>query len=113
MPDFLDDLRCVIRDGEAVLVVGAGVSIGAANGAQVASRKGLLQSGLNYCGERFKKQHLYEELLEGGEIEDYIAAAQALRRKLKAERYWGKWLEETVGTLVGIDDPGRAAVLLR
>jgi hypothetical protein len=45
----LDGLRAEITAGQAVAIVGAGVSIAATGNAPAASLAGLLQDGVAYC----------------------------------------------------------------
>jgi hypothetical protein len=46
---LLDDLRAHLAQGDVLVVIGAGVSIGATNRSPVASWAGLLKHGLGRC----------------------------------------------------------------
>ena len=47
--DLIDDLRAEIAKGHVLVVVGAGVSIGATRGNPLASWQGLLENGVERC----------------------------------------------------------------
>lgn len=104
------DLREQIRRGKALIIAGAGVSIGATRGAAAASWPGLLESGVARC----------EELVNGlppgwadcrrAEVASpglgaMISAAEQVTRELGGPRSgeYSRWLRETVGSFVAED----------
>lgn len=101
-----EDLRSEIAKGSALIVVGAGISIGATRGAATASWIGLLKHGVDRCQEivtqlpiRWKERTL--EQVESGDITEIVLAAQNIAERLGAPHSgeYRKWLRESVGTL--------------
>ena len=107
MSSLVEDLRDQISSGQAVVVVGAGVSIGATNGGAVASWPGLLHHGIARCLElpttgltkSFAKS--LDDQIDSGDIDLMLGAASIVSSKLGAPSggEWGRWLRESVGSL--------------
>ena len=107
MPDsiLLDDLRSHIGQRDVLVVIGAGVSIGATNRSPVASWTGLLEHGLGRCRDVCS---LTEEWLKkkkgdlaSGDWDDLRCVAEIIASKLDSPSggEYRRWLRETVGTL--------------
>jgi tetratricopeptide (TPR) repeat protein len=114
MTSAIDDLRKQIEKGDVLVIVGAGVSIGATNRAEVASWTGLLRDGVEHCMEfaipkpsaKWRSVVLQEiELGEEGDTSSLLSAAEKIAGKLGAPKGGGyrKWLRETVGALKAIN----------
>lgn len=99
-----DDFRQRITNREAILIVGAGVSIAASGNSPTASWKGLLESGIDHCvalkaldipnAENLKRQ------LDSSDTDLWLGAAQVVERKLKnSSGEFDVWLREKVGSL--------------
>lgn len=102
-----EHLRQIVRNKEAIIVAGAGVSVSATGGQGVSSWKGLLKSGIQHC-QIYGHPRLAEEdvahllqVLESNDTDNWLGIATLIERKLKypASREWAKWLKETVGSL--------------
>lgn len=105
---LIEDLKRVLAvdPKRVVIVVGAGVTIGALRGSALESQtswQGLLMSGVRRCEELFRVEpaeaaRLTAEL-QSGEPERLIAAAEAVARALDGPRggEYRRWLRETVG----------------
>jgi class 3 adenylate cyclase/tetratricopeptide (TPR) repeat protein len=103
----LDDLREDLVGGQAVVVVGAGVSMAATGGASTASWVGLLNDGVTFCeallgpslppgwAERRRAQ------VVSGDLEELVGAAEDLTRRLggPAGGEFGRWLAGSIGKL--------------
>jgi hypothetical protein len=103
----LDDLREDLIGGQAVVVVGAGVSMAATGGASTASWVGLLNDGVTFCeallgpslplgwAERRRAQ------VASGDLEELVGAAEDLTRRLggPANGEFGRWLAGSIGKL--------------
>ncbi|HTQ39800.1 MAG TPA: SIR2 family protein [Pirellulales bacterium] len=101
---LLEDLRKRIAQGNAILIVGAGISISASGNAPAASWKGLLQNGLDRCiGLRLLEVPEAENLrrlLESNKADMWLVVAQAVEKFLKKSLgEFGVWLHDSVGTL--------------
>ena len=122
----LDVLRSAIEKGQALVLVGAGVSIGATRGqvVQVGKKKfplaswtGLLHRGVTYC-EQWVKADLPRGWSKAVRAEinvadsgSLIGAGTKIEEKLKApEGLYIKWLQSTVGALKIVDDSVLAAI---
>lgn len=90
-----------------VIVVGAGVTIGALRGSgceELASWRGLLASGIRHCEDTYaisaEVAANLRVLLEGGDPDVWINVAEAVSRALGAPRggEFRKWLRATVGS---------------
>ena len=107
MSDVLvDDLREQLTRGQLVVVVGTGVSVAATGGMPDASWRGLLLNGVRYCeavmglglpggwGDRLRAQ------IDSGDIEEMLLAAENVTRlDGPAGGEYGRWLEQSVGSL--------------
>ncbi len=103
----VEDLQTLIARRQLVVLAGAGVSIQTSGGAQVASWRGLLDSGIKWCeefvpgldvgwGERMR------DSLALGDLVDWLSVASQIETRLKGGEF-GRWLEETVGQLSVFD----------
>jgi hypothetical protein len=104
----VDDLRAELAAGQAVVVVGSGVSVAATGNASAASWTGLLENGVAYCqsllgptlpqgwAERRRGQ------LASGDTEELISAAEDITRRLGGPGggEYLNWLEQSVGQLI-------------
>ena len=107
-----DDLRQQLARRQVVVVVGAGVSVGASGGAPTAGWLGLLHDGVARCeavvghglpagwGDRVRAQ------IDSGDVEELLSAAENLTRRLGGPGggEYGRWLRESVGSLT-VTDP--------
>ena len=100
-----DDVRSHIAKGDVLVVVGAGVSMGATRGNPIASWTGLLEHGAERCREVcslsddwLKKK---QADLASGDMDDLLAVAETVASKLgsPAGGEYRRWLRETVGGL--------------
>ena len=122
----LDVLRSAIEKGQALVLVGAGVSIGATRGqvVQVGKKKfplaswtGLLHHGVTFC-EQWVKADLprgwskaVRAEINVGDCGSLIGAGTKIEEKLKApEGLYITWLQSTVGALKIVDDSVLAAI---
>lgn len=113
---LIDDLKKQIADGQAIAIIGAGVSIGATGRAEAASWDGLLKLGIAHCQEFGHPRpaagwgdNLRKLLIQG----EYFLVAHAIEDKLGAPRggEWISWLRATVGALRAVDNDRHKAVL--
>ena len=102
--DLLDELRHEISEGRMLAVVGAGVSIAATGGDDLASWTGLLRDGAERSAQ--VADALPEGWLErvraeidSGDLDELLSAAEKISRKLGAPcgPEYARWLGETVG----------------
>jgi len=107
---LVDDLRGELARGRVIVLVGAGVSAGATDGARVASWTGLLEDGAARCeelamrplptgwGDRTRAQIKY------GDVEELLLAAEAVTYRLGGRDLgeYRRWLRETVGSLAAV-----------
>jgi SIR2-like domain len=103
----LDELGAEVAAGQAVVIVGAGVSVAATGGAPTASWVGLLNDGVAYFeallgpslppgwGERRQAQ------LAAGDLDELVGAAEDLTGRLGrlAGGEFGRWLAGGIGEL--------------
>src|SRR3954470_22648728 len=88
--DLLEDLRQVVASDNAVLFVGAGVSMGATRGNPLASWVGLLKDGVRRCRSFVRPELPADwdrrvlEDLHSGNIFDLLAAAEKISLHLQA-----------------------------
>jgi tetratricopeptide (TPR) repeat protein len=102
---LLDDLKSHIANRDVLVVVGAGVSIGATNRDPVASWMGLLEHGIGRCkavasmSEEWVARRNAD--LTSGDMDDLLSVAELVASKLGSPRggEYGRWLRETVGAL--------------
>jgi hypothetical protein len=103
----LDRLRQEIAEGNALAVVGAGVSIGATHNAKAASWTGLLQDGVDRCqslGQPADWADRVRAEIRSGDMDDLLSAAEKISRKLGAPKgEFHRWLRETLGALQAED----------
>lgn len=103
--DLVNDLRAEIAKGHVLVVVGAGVSIGATGGNPLASWQGLLENGVERCvalrGLDEKWANRVREEIRSGDLDDLLSAAEKISSKLGFPNggEYRRWLHETVGTL--------------
>lgn len=87
------------RQGQLVVVIGTGVSMGLTNNA-VPSWGGLLKSGLDYAHKRGQvtdaQLTMWSQMLTSSDIDDLLGAAEYVSRKLGApgDPVYARWLEE-------------------
>src|ERR1051325_11104130 len=104
---LIDDLKKQLAGGKTVAVIGAGISIGATDGNQLASWTGLLKDGVERCVElAVSDKDWAQRILDDVEspkskIDDMLAAAERISGRLEAPRggEYRRWLRETVGSL--------------
>lgn len=100
------DLRQAIHSGQAVVIVGAGVSIGATKGHPCASWQGLLKNGVQRCVDVAQPlptnwENRVTAEIDSGDLDDLLSAAEKITQKLGGKRgaEFSRWLRETVGSL--------------
>jgi hypothetical protein len=102
---LIDDLRKRIEGGQAIALVGAGVSMGATGNAPAASWSGLLKLGIERCVDLSRADDAWakrqKEALEDGSLQDTLEVAEAVSGRLgfPNDREWTLWLQDTVGKL--------------
>jgi len=109
MTDLLrEDLKKEIAAKRVMVIVGAGVSMAATNNNAVASWKGLLRNGVERC--RATRPHLTAAWADrvlaqiDGDMVDLLCAAENISQRLGAPNgEYGRWLEETVGSLTVVN----------
>ena len=103
--DLADDLRAEIAQGHVLVVVGAGVSIGATAGNPLASWQGLLENGVERCvavrGLESVRAELIRAEIRSGHMDDLLSAAEKISRMLgfPTGGEYRRWLRDTVGSL--------------
>jgi WD40 repeat protein len=113
----LNELGSAIQKRQALVLVGAGVSIGATagrpamkvegleNSVPVASWPGLLYHGVAYCETWVKPKERWGAIVRDeiglGELESLVSAATKIENRLGAPGggLYKKWLRESVGSL--------------
>ena len=111
---LIDDLKKQIDRGQAIAIIGAGVSIGATNSEPAASWTGLLEHGIARC-EQFgypKPEPEWGGHLRGLlKVGDLLTVAQAIEQRLGAPDggEWMAWLRSAFEDLKAL--PGRSEVL--
>lgn len=102
---LLKDLQEQIERGQVVVIVAAGVSIGATNGDRVASWIGLLENGVSRCRD-VALPHLTDDWkdlvlseLRSDDLDNLLSVATKVSSKLSAPEggEYRRWLRETVG----------------
>ena len=110
---LVEDLRRELARGRVIVLVGAGVSVGATGGAAVASWTGLLEDGVARCeelalrplpagwGDRIRAQ------IQSDDVEELLFAAEAVTGRVGGRDHgeYRRWLRETVGAL-NVTQPG-------
>jgi hypothetical protein len=100
-----DDVRSHFAKGDVLVVVGAGVSMGATRGNPIASWTGLLEHGAKRCREVCSLSDDWlarrEADLASGDMEDLLGVAAAVASRLGSPKggEYRRWLRETVGGL--------------
>jgi hypothetical protein len=98
-----DDLREQIARGQAIAIVGAGVSIGASGNAPAASWVGLLKLGIDRCEAVARPPAGWtarqRAVLDTGDRDELLGVAEQVSRRLGYPNSgeWRRWLRETVG----------------
>lgn len=108
---LLTDLATVIKNRQAIIFVGSGVSVGATNGAPVASWVGLLRDGvarskdLGLPGVKDGWCKLREDQIACNDVNELVSAADHIARKLGAPDGldYRRWLDESIGRLKASD----------
>lgn len=106
------DLRQDLANEQVVVLVGAGMSIGASGNEPVASWIGLLEDGVGRCEELALKPvpdgwgEWTRKQLHSGDVEELLLAAEAITGRLGGPEHgeYRRWLRETVGSLPLRDD---------
>jgi hypothetical protein len=106
----IDKLRREIAERKVVVVVGAGVSIGASGNTDVASWSGLLRNGVQRCLDRGRvtdpgwAARVLAQI--DGDVIDLLCAAENISQRLGApeDGEYASWLEDTVGVLKNRDE---------
>ncbi len=103
---LLDDLKDRVATGQALFIVGAGVSMAATNGAPCANWKGLLLDGLDKCVDldgslKAKWRGQVDGLILSDDLDMLLSAAELISGKLGAPNggEWKRWLRESVGAM--------------
>ena len=99
---MLDQLRASITRGEAVLVIGAGVTANATGDRAAGTWRGLIRSGLARVVASTDKESDWldhQEWLLGGDVHDLIGVAQQVETRLRRAKIFDQWLEDLVGGL--------------
>jgi tetratricopeptide (TPR) repeat protein len=102
---LIDDLKKEIARGQTVVIIGAGVSIGATNRHKCASWTGLLHDGVDRCVELNRLPSAMTESLrshiDSGDLDFLLSAAEVVSKKLGApdDGEYRRWLRETIGAL--------------
>jgi predicted ATPase len=108
-PMLLHQLQRQITQGRAVVVVGAGVSIASTKGNPVASWKGLLSNGVEYCEQAVAglpdgwAEHVRWQIASG-DVEEMIFAAENISRRLgRPGGHYRLWLRSAFEDLHAAD----------
>jgi hypothetical protein len=87
---LVDDLRNEIASQQCVIVVGAGVSIGATDKHECASWTGLLHDGVKRCAalDRLKEKHArgLHDQIDSGDLDLLLPAAETVCTELDAPK---------------------------
>lgn len=110
LSEFADDLRKQIASGSLLVIVGAGVSMGATDN-PVASWTGLLSNGAarahdldpSRCDEAWRRE--VDAMIKSGDVAQMLIAAERITEALKwqGDGEFRRWLNDTVGTLQIVD----------
>ena len=106
---LVDQLRSEIATrGRTLAIIGTGVSTAASGNHPVASWKGLLRHGVQRCLDLGRCEHAVADRLHAqidGDMIDLLCAAENISQRLGAPGPdFGRWLRETVGTMVVKND---------
>jgi tetratricopeptide (TPR) repeat protein len=103
--ELIDDLRAEIADGNVLVVVGAGVSMGATPESPCASWHGLLENGVERCmgvmGLEVTRANLIRNEIRSGHMDDLLSAAEKISRVLGFPTgiEYRRWLRDAIGSL--------------
>jgi len=103
--ELVDDLAETLATGDAVLMVGAGVSLAASHDAPFAGWRGLLEDGIARCvevaGVPARWGEVQDAQLALGDRESWLAVAEQVTQRLggRTAGEFRRWLRETVGSL--------------
>lgn len=112
---MLDRLRISIARGEAVLVLGAGVTAAATQNHPFGSWRGLIEDGLGRVRDVCDKDLAWfttQEALLGGDVVDLIGVAQQVETRLREAGEFDRWVADTVGGLAASDDAVYRAIAM-
>jgi len=110
MSKLVDDLKREVAEGRVTVIVGAGVSIAAtldpARKPNVASWKGLLESGVDECVKVAQPlppgwETRVRADIASDDLDDLLSAASKIERKLGGPKAgdFVRWLTDTIGQL--------------
>lgn len=101
--DPMQKILASARQGQLVVVIGAGVSIGLTNGA-IPSWSGLIKNGFEYAHKKGKisdtQLTTWNSQLVSSDIDELLGAAEFMSRKLGApeDQIYGRWLQQVFGS---------------
>src|SRR5689334_13805775 len=102
---LFDELRQQIAENKVVVVVGAGIAVGASGRAPTASWIGLLQNAIDRCRElnfiNPEKEASLRLDVNSGDLDRLLSAAEFVATKLGAPKGgdYAEWLTNSVGAL--------------
>jgi len=107
MSSLIDELREQIAKGDALIIVGAGVSIAATGNAPTASWVGLLRDGIAGCEKVGLPKpkpgwgDSQRQALTNGDLVDLLAVASQIEQRLggRTGGEFRNWLREAIGAL--------------
>lgn len=106
---LISKLKGAIAAGDAVVVVGTGVSVATVPAAQRAwaGWPGLLSAGLDRCPDLTdaQRRHYRDMLANCPGLDELLDVASAVERRLKKHGLFFDWLTDTIGKLE-VADPG-------
>lgn len=113
-----EDLVRTVRSGNAVIVVGTGVSIGATANSSTSSWRGLLQYGLKRVTDLDPNSskrwvNTVRAEIESDDLDEILSAAEKISRKLKAPNgpEWRRWLRESYEGVQVVDSSVPEAIV--
>lgn len=102
----LNDMRHRLRDGQVVVIAGAGVSMASVDppdgGENVASWLGLLRNGVAEARDVDDAwRSLRRTQIETGKVSELVTAAELITEEMGGRKHgmYAAWLEDTVGSL--------------
>jgi hypothetical protein len=100
------ELSKLLREGQVVVIAGAGVSIGAVgdqlvDGHNVASWQGLLKHGVEHARMDDDRRRIRRDQLEAGDTEELVSVAEFITKAMGGREggAYSAWLGKTVGAL--------------
>jgi hypothetical protein len=104
---LIADLRNQIAKGQLMVVVGAGVSVGATTNDQAASWRGLLHNGAQRAQEISQRRlpdvwrEVVELSIDSGDLDLMLSSAELVTQALggRSDPEFARWLRESVGSL--------------